>query len=252
MNTHIFNNEQLKKSEQIINSPYAKFSLLSSEEIKDLAVAWCYYSGKIEGNTYTYIETDVLLRTGIAALKKYEDAKMLKNLYNAFISLVETIKKEKALINIDKRIILTIHSLVSDGLVDSKNKGTFRTMPVKITGTDYIPPKDENEISENFNAIINNQKLLVNPLEQAVYLHCNIAKLQPFIDGNKRTSRLLESVVMMNSDITPVFSAKEEDIVSYRTGILHFYESNDYSKYVDYFLNRQLKRLQDVTPSEKH
>lgn len=53
---------------------------LYSNELKDLAVVWCYYSGKIEGNTYTYAETEALLKDGITSEKKYEDAKMLKNL----------------------------------------------------------------------------------------------------------------------------------------------------------------------------
>lgn len=251
MKLNIFSSEQLKKAETIINSPYSKFSDLSSEEIKDLAVVWCYYSGRIEGNTYTYAETDVLLRTGISAVKKYEDAKMLKNLYNAFISLVETIKGHREKISIDKRTVFTIHSMVSDGLVNVKNKGTFRIMPVKITGTEYIPPKDETEIRETFGQIIEQQNDLKNPLEKAVYLHCNMAKLQPFIDGNKRTSRLLESVVMMNADIIPVYSTKEEDILNYRGGLLDFYETGSYSKYADYFLNRQLKRLQDVMPQKQ-
>ena len=55
---HIFNEEQLKRAEDILANPLAKLSSLSSSELRDLAVVWCYYSGKIEGNTYTYVETD--------------------------------------------------------------------------------------------------------------------------------------------------------------------------------------------------
>lgn len=50
----IFDEEALYKATFILESPYAKLSDLTSSEIKDLAVVWCYYSGKIEGNTYTY------------------------------------------------------------------------------------------------------------------------------------------------------------------------------------------------------
>lgn len=57
---------------------HAKLSSLVSSEIKDLAVVWCYYSGKIEGNTYTYVETEALLKDNITSEKRYEDAKMLK------------------------------------------------------------------------------------------------------------------------------------------------------------------------------
>lgn len=76
---HIFNEEQLKRAEDILANPLAKLSSLSSSELRDLAVVWCYYSGKIEGNTYTYVETETLLKDGITPEKRYEDAKMLKS-----------------------------------------------------------------------------------------------------------------------------------------------------------------------------
>ena len=88
---HIFNKTHSQKATFILESPLAKLSELYSSEIKDLAVVWCYYSGRIEGNTYTYVETEALLKDGITSEKKYEDAKMLKNLYNTFISELEYI-----------------------------------------------------------------------------------------------------------------------------------------------------------------
>ncbi len=95
----IFNDEQLKRASLILESPLAKLSELYSNEIKDLAVVWCYYSGRIEGNTYTYVETEALLKDGITSEKKYEDAKMLKKIstilsfLNWNISIKERIKK---------------------------------------------------------------------------------------------------------------------------------------------------------------
>ena len=61
----IFNDIQKKKADFIITNKHAKLSSLTSSEIKDLAVVWCYYSGKIEGNTYTYVETEALLKDNI-------------------------------------------------------------------------------------------------------------------------------------------------------------------------------------------
>lgn len=60
-------------------------------EIKDLVVVWCYYLGRIEGNIYIYVEIEVLFKDGIIFEKKYEDVKMLKNLYNIFIFELEYI-----------------------------------------------------------------------------------------------------------------------------------------------------------------
>lgn len=245
----IFNKIQKQKADFIRKNKYAKFSNLRSSQIQDLAIVWCYYSGKIEGNTYTYVETEALLKDGITSPKRYSDAKMLKNLYNTFISCAEQINKDGQ-ININSFTVNSIHSMLTDELVPTHNRGLLRTEPVAITGTSYIPPKDLDSIKDAFDNILANQEVISNPLERAVYLHCNLARLQPFIDGNKRTSRVLESIVLMNADIIPVYSSKDEDLINYRTGLIHFYETQDYTQYADYFLNRQITRINDMSPSK--
>jgi len=242
----IFNKEQQEKAAFILQSPFAKLSELYSNEIKDLAVVWCYYSGKIEGNTYTYVETEALLKDGITSEKRYEDAKMLKNLYNTFISEVEYINKGKNQEIINERTIFRIHQSISTGLVSAEESGSLRTRAVRISGTEYTPPKNIQEIESGLNQILFKQEKYTNPLEKAIYLHCNLARLQPFIDGNKRTARMMESLVLMNADIIPVYSAKDSDILSYRKGLIAFYETEDYTQYADYFLNRQIERIKEI------
>lgn len=242
----IFDSEQQEKAAFILGNPLSKLSDLYSNELKDLAVVWCYYSGKIEGNTYTYVETEALLKDGITSEKKYEDAKMLKNLYNTFISELEYINKGKNLEHIDERTLFRVHQSISTGLVSNEESGSLRTRAVRITGTVYIPPKDLQEIKSRLSEILFNQEYYANPLERAIFLHCNIARLQPFIDGNKRTARMIESIVLMNANIIPVYSSKDSDILSYRKGLIAFYETEDYKLYADYFLNRQIERIKET------
>lgn len=243
---HIFNETQLKKAEEILNNPLSKLSSLNSSELRNLAVVWCYYSGKIEGNTYTYVETETLLKDGITPEKRYEDAKMLKNLHNTFVGEMEYINKGKNQEIIDERTLFRIHSTISDGLVSTEERGQLRNHPVRISGTEYIPPKSKEDIMQQLGIILFEQEQYDNPLERAVFLHCNIARIQPFIDGNKRTSRMVESIVMMNNDLIPIYSAKDADILHYRRGLIAFYETGDYEQYADYFLDRQLERLKEV------
>lgn len=242
----IFDSEQQEKAAFILGNPLSKLSDLYSNELKDLAVVWCYYSGKIEGNTYTYVETEALLKDGITSEKKYEDAKMLKNLYNTFISELEYINKGKNLEHIDERTLFRVHQSISTGLVSNEESGSLRTRAVRITGTVYIPPKDLQEIKSRLSEILFNQGYYANPLERAIFLHCNIARLQPFIDGNKRTARMIESIALMNANIIPVYSSKDSDILSYRKGLIAFYETEDYKLYADYFLNRQIERIKEI------
>ena len=242
----VFNDEQRKKAIFILESPLAKLSELYSAEIKDLAVLWCYYSGKIEGNTYTYVETEALLKDGITSEKRYEDAKMLKNLYNTFTSELEYIHKFQNQEIINEATLFRIHQSISTGLVSNEESGSLRTRAVRISGTLYTPPKNQQEIKSKLNEILFQQEEYVNPLERAVFLHCNLARLQPFIDGNKRTARMIESVALINADIIPVYSAKDADILKYRKALFAFYETEDYSNYADYFLDRQIERIKEI------
>ena len=246
----IFNDYQKKLSDIILeNNTVSPLSDLYSKEVKELAVIWSYYSGKIEGNTYSFVETETLLKDGITSAKRFEDAKMLKNLYNTFMSELYFIKSGNKEV-IDQRFLMQMHSQLLDELVDDRERGIIRKRAVRIAGSDYEPLASPMAIEEELDRIIEEQTRLSNPLERAVYLHCNIAKLQPFIDGNKRTARLAESVVLMNEDIIPIFSTNNIDINDYRTGVLYFYETGEYTRYADYFLQNKLKYLQKYTDKD--
>lgn len=244
----IFNEKQLEKAEFILDNPVSRLSDLLSSDIKELSIVWCYYSGKIEGNTYTYVETEALLKDGITSEKRYEDAKMLKNLYNTFVSELEYINRMKNTEIIDERTLFRIHASISAELVSGEESGCLRNRAVRISGTEYIPPKDITEIRQGLNRILYEQEQYKNPLEKAVFLHCNLARLQPFIDGNKRTARMVESIAMMNAGIIPVHSSRDADILNYRRGLVHFYETGDYSQYADYFLDKQIERINRIAP----
>ena len=249
MKYQILNEEQINKCEFILDNPYAKLSDLYSSEKKALRVAWCYYSGKIEGNTYTLVDTEILLIDGISQTKSYEDAKMLKNLSNIFASEMEYILKGNKE-HIDERTLFRIHKAISNDLVSSEESGIIRERAVRIGGTAYIPPRSSIEIGQKLNEILFNQDKYTNPIEKAIFLHCNLARLQPFIDGNKRTSRMVESIILMNADIIPVYTVDSSDIDKYKSSVLHFYEKEDYSMYADYILDNQIKRINELAPSK--
>lgn len=146
----------------------------------------------------------------------------------------------------DERTLFRVHQSISTGLVSDEESGSLRTRCILISGTEYIPPKDLHDIRAKLNEILYRQEQYANPLERTVYLHCNIAKLQPFIDGNKRTSRMVESIALMNADIIPVYSSKDADILNYRKVLIAFYETGKYSPYADYFLNKQVERIKEI------
>lgn len=206
-----------------------------------------YYSGKIEGNIYTYVETEALLKNGITSEKRYEDAKMLKNLHNLFVSEMEYIHKGKNTEIIDERTLLRLHSGLPSDLVSDEEAGQFRTRPVRISGTDYVPLRDVYEIRFKLSEVLYRQTELENPLERTSVSSLQHCTIQPFIDCNKRTARLVESIVMMNTGLISLHSSKDADILNYRKGLINFYENETYSLYTDYFLNRQMARIKELT-----
>ncbi|MBO4369955.1 MAG: Fic family protein [Paludibacteraceae bacterium] len=233
----------MKSWEAIVKNEYSHLNTLSGKEVQELACCWCYYSGKIEGNTYTYVETESLLLDNITSPKRYDDAKMLKNLYNTFISELEYICKHGNKEEINEQTMLRLHSMLISELVDGSEKGKYRDRPVRITGTDYIPPKTKLEIIQAVNECLQRAQQIENPIEKAVFVHCNIARIQPFIDGNKRTSRMLEAIIYMNNNLIPPFSTKDADILEYRKALIDFYEKEDYSAYIRFSIDRMNDRM---------
>ena len=246
----IFTEQQQSKARFIEDNPCAKISGLISNDIRSLVTAWCYYSGKIEGNTYTLVETDALLNSGITSAKDYGDAKMLKNLYNTFVQELEYITKRGHKEDITMQTLYRVHRTITAELLDPSACGALRDVPVRVTGTSYIPPREKVDIMYELNQVLEEQHSIEDPIERSVFLHCNIARIQPFRDGNKRTSRMIESIVLMNSDIIPVYSVSKEDIKSYKDAIIHFYETMDYSAYADYSLNQQIARINEIAPAK--
>lgn len=245
---NLFNQEQRRKADFILASPIARLSDLDSKGIRHLCCAWSFYSGKIEGNTYTYAETEALLNDGITSEKRYEDAKMLKNLYNAFTSELRYIVQEMHREEINEKLILRLHHAISSELISEEESGKYRNRAVRIGGTDYLPPKNTSDIRCAISEMLFQQEAIQDPLEKAIFLHCNTAKIQPFIDGNKRVSRLLESITLMNSNILPVYSTSLSNMHAYKKALIAFYETGDYVPYADFFLDQLIARINEVAP----
>lgn len=242
----MFTAEQKKAASFILKNQESKLSELNSTELRELAIAWSYYSGKIEGNTYTYVETEALLKDGITSPKRYEDAKMLKNLHNTFTRVLEDIKKGKKY-ELNEVTLFSLHSPLISDLIDDTEKGKIRSRAVRITGTNYIPPKNPTEINEKLNEVFYKVNQYKSPLERGIFVHCNLAKIQPFVDGNKRTARLIESIVLMQDNLVPVFSSKGEDILKYREAIVNFYETGKYNLYADFVLSKHIERIKSIS-----
>ena len=126
------------------------------------------------------------------------------NIYAEALSYIQDIAKDD--IVIDERTIKDIHAIILRG-IDRKNAGVFRSVPVMISGSRHTPPQPyliEPQM-EQFMATFNEKEESgEHPVLTAAYLHDELVRIHPFIDGNGRTSRLIMNLYLMKNGYTPV------------------------------------------------
>ncbi len=237
----LITNLQKEKAEFIINSADCRLSKLQGFQLQDIAIQWSYYSGKIEGSTFSLVQTESLIKDNIVK-GRFDDAVIHKNMYNTLIQEIEYIKNGNKE-SIDDKLVFRIHRGLTKSLISDEDLGVLRTNPIRIGGSHYEPSQDPYYIKQQFSEILFEQEQYTG-IDKAIFLHCNLARLQPFIDGNKRTSRMLESIVLMNNDLLPTFSIDDTSFLEYREAMIAFYETKDYAPYVDFMLDKQIEIIE--------
>ena len=147
--------------------------------------------------------------------------------------------------------VRNIHSLLMDGLMPEAQLGTIRTTPVYITGTTFIPLQVPHVLGELLDLIVAKARAIPNPIEAAYFLWVQIAYLQPFIDGNKRTSRICANIPLTLYNCSPL-AFMDVDRHDYAQAMLGIYEFNDFSAATDLFVwtyRRSIKRYRAVLQS---
>ena len=215
----------LKNISQLTESEYNK-------ELERLAIDLSWKSSQIEGNTYSLLETERLLKDKeTASGKTKEEAIMLLNHKDALDFIIENPDFLNCL-SISK--IVDIHSILIKDLAVDRN---IRKRRVGISGTNYRPLDNEFQIREALVSmcdLVNNKK---NIFEKALLLLGLISYIQPFNDGNKRTARIVSNAVLMNNKYCPV-SFRTVDAVDYKKALLIFYEQNNISPFKEIFISQ--------------
>jgi len=191
------------------------------QELERLGVDLSWKSSQIEGNTYSLLETELLLKDQIQAKgKKQEEATML---LNHKVALDYIINNPAYFKEISLKKIEEIHSLLVDGLGIEKN---IRKRLVGITGTNYTPLDNEYHIKE----AIDQACQLVNKkdsiFEKSLLILILLSYIQAFSDGNKRTARITGNAILMANNYCPI-SFRSVDSLDYKKAMLIFYEQNN-------------------------
>ena len=235
-NVSLFSNEELEKLKLLQVKFRDNISGLSSElykkDMERLAIDLSWKSSQIEGNTYSLLETERLLKEKKTASGKSKDeAVMLLNHKDAIDFIVEN---PDYLGELSIARIENIHGILMKELYVDRN---IRRRRVGITGTNYVPLDNEFQIREALEGVCGMVNRRDNVFEKSLLLLLLISYIQPFNDGNKRTARIISNAQLIATGYCPI-SFRTVDSIDYKKAMLLFYEQNNITAFKAIFIEQ--------------
>jgi hypothetical protein len=179
-------------------------------------------SSRLEGNTYSRLDTERLIEFGQEAAGK--DAKETQMILNHKAAIELLVQEDGDDIGINRYTLLNLHALLSENLMaDPEASGALRRRPVEITASAYTPPAIPQLIDECLNLIIAKAAAIGDPFERAFFVMVHVPYLQPFEDVNKRVSRLAANIPLIKGNLCPL-SFVDVPERAYIAGTLGVYE----------------------------
>jgi len=229
-----FSQEEVERLTEIVRLPG---SVYTRNQTAKLLIDLSWASSRLEGNTYTQLETQVLIEHGVKHEgKDIEEAAMILNHGRAIDHMIASANS-----GVTRNLVFAIHDFLSDNslapdsrhFLDADRRGKIRTYTedgLQILGSNYFPPQAEDRgvdyVSKEFSRLIESTNALPDPVNQSFFLMTRIPYLQPFYDANKRTSRISCNIPLLKNRLSPMsfvgFEKKE-----YIESMLAFYELGD-------------------------
>lgn len=232
----LFTTEEQKQLDEYNGIFQKKLKTASADIIRRererITIELSWKSSQFEGNTYSLLETETLLKEGIPARgKSQEETTMVLNHKKA----LDFSEQHKDIFAKDLRIqtIIELHKILADGLFSQG----IREQLVGITGTVYKPLENSFQIEDELKhicAVINSKESVY---EKALLAFTYICYLQPFNDGNKRTARILANAILYAHDSFPL-SLRAVNVSTYKLAILAFYELSILGNAKQVFVNQ--------------
>lgn len=188
-----------------------------------LLIDLSWNSSRLEGNTYSLLETERLISAGEAATGKGAlESQMILNHKEAIEFLIDSAGD----IGFNRYTVLNLHALLSDNLLDDPTaSGRLRSIAVGIGQTTFLPLEGPQLIDECFDQVLDTAATIRNPFEQAFFVMVHLPYLQPFEDVNKRVSRLAANIPLIQRNLCPLSFADVAQS-TYISAMLGVYELN--------------------------
>ncbi len=233
---NIFSSEELK----ILDKATAEYhrrtkdlsSVIEKKELERLIIELSWKSSKIEGNTYTLLDTERLILENKEAIgHDRKEAQMILNHKEAFNYIRKQADKFKTL---TRKNLEELHAIL---IKDLSVELGLRRRPVGVLGSIYRPLDNVQQVFEVIEVLSKAVTKMVNPCAKALVAILGLSYIQPFEDGNKRTSRLLANAILLAYGCAPL-SYRSIDENDYRESILVFYELNSIVPFKKIFISQ--------------
>lgn len=202
------------------------------KELERFLIEFAWKSSKIEGNTYSLLDTEELIREKKEALgHSKEEAIMILNHKRAFELVLHNKNDYK---NITLSQIKELHNCI---VYEMSITTGIRTNKVGITGTTYLPLDNSWQIQDALERLIDSINEIEYPLEKALIASSMISYIQPFADGNKRTGRIIANAILLANDYYPL-SYRSVDETTYKKALILFYEQNSIAALKNIFIDQ--------------
>lgn len=206
---------------------------ITPKELEYLTVELSWKSSALEGNTYTLLDTQLLLTEGIKAKGRTEfETQMILNHKDTIAFIVENTELFRSRISFSA--VEELHKIIGRNLGISAG---VRKKVVKISASNYTPPATPQLLRENADRILCVIDRFSDPTVRSLLALSLIPYLQIFEDGNKRTGRMLANAILISA-IGRGFSLRKVSVRELALAYLAFYEFNS------------LKRLSDILNAE--
>lgn len=214
-----------------------------------LLIDLSWSSSRLEGNSYSLLDTRELIEKGTAAPgKDAKETQMILNHKAAIEFLVESADE----VGVNRYTVTNLHALLADNLLDDpRNAGRLRATPIGIGASTYIPTAVPQLIQESFSRLLEKGATIADPFEQSFFLMVQLPCLQPFVDVNKRTSRLAANIPFIRDNLVPL-SFIDVPEQTYIDGLIGVYELNRIELLRDVYLwayERSARRYKTVRDS---
>ena len=241
LENEIFTIEEKEKIENLQKEFEKNFTSYDSQtlinkEFERIMIEFSWKSSAIEGNTYSLLSTEALLKENVVGEEKSEEeTRMILNHKDAFN---ESIQNKQRFLKLNYFDIEYIHEVLTKGLNITKN---IRNKAVGITGTKFKPLDNAfqiKEVLEKMIDLINKKELFFEKAFLALIL---TSYIQAFEDGNKRTARMLSNAILLAHDSIPL-SYRIVSVEEYKKASLLFYEINN----IFYFKQIFIEQFEDA------